>query len=253
MPRLVKRKIELDSGEKSAGIVPISDSHYGNRFHDAEIFGKWIDWLTDNPNQYLLLVGDLIEGKIRTSVGFYDQVIGVDEQIEHIINIFAPFKDRIVAMTGGNHEKATWRATGHDVAKAMARELKIPYLNNGGWVYFTINAENGKQIYRTYMTHGSSSATTAGGRINAVMRLKNITRVDLYLHAHMHALIHEKESVYVLENGQLKLKDVHYVVTGSYLKYLGSYGQEKNYAPSGVSGSPKIKLHGDFHRISVSL
>ncbi|MCP4651652.1 MAG: hypothetical protein GY853_16445 [PVC group bacterium] len=251
--RLVKRKIKLPVGEKSATVVAISDVHYGNRFHDSVVFEYWIQWLRDNPDSLILLLGDLIEGKTKDSVGFYDQVIEIDDQIDYIVNVFSEFKDRIIALTGGNHELSTWKATGHDIAKSIARRLDVPYLNNGGWVYITIEGEKQKQIYRIYLTHGASGATTAGGRINAVMRLKNITRADLYLHAHMHALLHEKESVYVIENASLKLKEVHYVVTGSYLEYLGSYGQMKSYAPSGVSGSPKIKLHADLNRISVSL
>lgn len=251
--RLVKQKIKLDDGVKSAGIMAMSDVHYGNRYHDSEVFNIYLQWLRDNPDYYLLLIGDLIEGKTKKSVGFFDQTVEIDDQIEYIVDTYSEFKDRIIAMTGGNHEKSTWKETGHDIAKSIAKQLSVPYLHNGGWVYITVDGENGKQIYRSYMTHGSSSATTAGGRINAVMRLKNITRVDLYLHAHMHALLHEKESVYVIENASLKLKEVHYVVTGSYLEYLGSYGQEKSYAPSGVSGSPKIKLHADLNRISVSL
>lgn len=251
--RLVKHKIELEKDEKSAGIMAMSDIHYGNRYHDSEMFNIFVQWLKNNPKFYLLLIGDLIEGKTKESVGFFDQVVEIDDQIDYILDVFEPFKDRIIASTGGNHERATWKHTGHDIAKYIAKELEVPYLKNGGWVYFSVEGNVGKQVYRSYMTHGSSGATTAGGRINAVMRLKNITRVDLYLHAHMHALLHEKESVYVISNGALKTKEIHYVVTGGYLNYIGSYAQEKSYAPMGVSGSPKIKLHCDFHRISVSL
>ena len=58
---------------------------------------------------------------------------------------------------------------------------------------------------------------------------------------------------YVIERGRAILRPRHYILTGAYLKYWGSYAQEKAYIPSGASGSPKVKLHSDVHRISVSL
>jgi hypothetical protein len=72
---------------------------------------------------------------------------------------------------------------------------------------------------------------------------------------HVHSLFHQKIERYTMNdhsNGIIK-RSTHYVLTGSYLNYWGTYSQAKSMMPSGDAGSPKINLHTKEHRITVSL
>ena len=155
----------------------------------------------------------------------------------------------------GNHEKRALKDGAINVNHRISRELKVRDLGVGALFYFQVKKDDAKrgQNYVVYAKHGTSGATTAGGKINAIMRMRDVVKADLYLHGHVHSLQHHSQEIYRVDRGNLVLDKKHYVLTGSYLKYWGSYGEEKSYPPSGTSGSPKIKFHANMNRISVSL
>ena len=255
MEEIIKLNFEVPEQRKFMRIMAIGDVHYGNRYHDKNMFQGFIKQALKDEDMHILTMGDLIECANRNSVGLQDQVIPVMEQIEDITKILEPFADkgRIIGLLQGNHEDRAMKAAGIDVSRMLATSLDTKYLGNGTILYISIKNENSRrgQNYTIYGLHGSSAARTAGGKINACMRLRDVVDADLYLHGHVHSLDHHTEELFVVDRGNLQFKKKHYVLTGSYLKYWGSYAQGKAYPPSGTSGSPKIKLHGDMKRISV--
>lgn len=243
--------------EKAIRIVPIGDIHDGHKDHDEETFDAYLADIIKNKDMYVFLMGDLIECSNRHSVGLYDQVKTVDEQIESVIKKLEPIakEGRILGMVEGNHERRAKKHAGIDISNQIAKRLNIPYYGIGVVLHIKVRPPDNKrsQVYYVYFTHGDSRARTAGGKINACMRLRDVVNVDCYCMGHVHSLEHHTESVYEPDRWNLRLKRKHFVLTGSYLKYWDSYAQSKGYSPSGSSGSPKIKLHSTFHRISVSL
>ena len=85
------------------------------------------------------------------------------------------------------------------------------------------------------------------------MRLSEIAKADLYIMGHAHALGSNRESFYDIQSNKVIQKQPVFVLSGHFLNYLGSYAQQKALKPSGPAGTPKIKLHLDMKRISVSL
>jgi hypothetical protein len=110
----------------------------------------------------------------------------------------------------------------------------------------------GKNRYKLYAIHGKSNATTAAGRINAVEKLAKFIDADAYFHAHMHNLDHSSRMYYYVKNGKLYEGEKHFVVTGSYLRWSGSYAEQGG-MPPGKPGSPKIKLYANKRDIRVSI
>ena len=80
----------------------------------------------------------------------------------------------------------------------------------------------------------------------------NHFQADVYLFGHTHDLSTNKESYYTVENGRRIQREFHVVNTGHFTEYWGSYAQQKGYSV-GNKGSPKIKLHGAKHRVSVHI
>ena len=254
--KLHKLKWSIPKDQDGDNLCAFSDSHKGNRYHDAENYKINLNWLYKHKEYKVITLGDLIECSTKHSVGLNDQIMSVDDQIDEIIGDFEPLAEegRLIGMIQGNHERRALKEASVDVTKRIANQLNVPYMGVGAVLYVKVRNANmvRGQNYVVYAVHGNSSARTSGGRINAVMRMGNIVNADLYLHAHLHCLDHEVQDIHEVVRGKLRLKRKHYVITGSYLTY-GGYVEEKGYAPAGPSGSARVKFHTDEHRITVKI
>jgi len=243
---------DLDEYNKGI-IVPFSDIHLGNKYFKEKEFLENLEWAYDKSNVVLALNGDLIESKTRSRKGdgIFTQS-NPQSQMDKITTLFKPFADqgRIIAMTNGNHEDAITLETGIDITAIMAKQLKVPYLKNGG--FFTVKAF--KQSYDFYMTHGSSGATLPYTKSKACRDLSTFIEADVYLYGHVHAKEHATQEIYTIDHRKriVDTKTRHFVLTGHYLDYVNSYAQMKSMRPSGT-GTPKIKLGGLERQIRVSL
>lgn len=255
MEKIINLTFEAKEGKKFIRMMVVSDVHYGNKYHDKDMFPKYMNQALKDKDMYILTNGDLIECATKRSLGLEDQVIPVMDQVEDMIKILEPFakQGRIIGLINGNHENRAMKEASIDVSRFIANSLDVRHLGIGAILYINVRTENRRrgQYYTIYATHGFSGARTAGGKMNACMRLRDVVDADLYLHGHVHSLDHHTEEVFTIDRGNLQLKKKHYVLTGGYLKYWGSYAQGKAYPPSGTSGSPKIKFHSDMKRISV--
>jgi len=247
-------KAEVLDDEHKAIIVPFSDWHWGNvDCKEKELYDN-LNWAYDKPNVYIITNGDLIEAKTRnrTGDGIFTQ-INPNKQIDFVLKYLKPFaKDkRLIAMVNGNHEDAITLETGVDITSLFAKDLNVPYLKNGG--FFSVKADN--ELYKFYITHGSSGATLPYTKIKACLNLSTfIQGVDAYIMGHVHDKQDHTQDVYYVDSRtkQVKTKQIHYILSGHYLNYLNSYAQMKSMRPS-ATGTPKIKIKGDEHQIRVSL
>lgn len=254
---LVKCKWEVPKEDNGGHLCAIGDLHIGNRFHDEESYRKNLKWLYEHKEYQILTMGDLCECSSKHTLGLEDQVIEVDDQIEMIEKDLDMFADegRIIGMLRGNHEKRAIKHASVDVTRVIAKYLNVPYFGSAQSFYINVINEDARrgQNYIIYAKHGKSGARTPGGRINAVMRMGLIiNNADLYLHAHIHDLLHEIQNPYEVHSGNIRRLRKNYVVTGSYLLY-GGYAEEEGYPPTGPSGSARIKFHTDEHRVTVKI
>ena len=254
--KLKKIKWIIPKEDDGGNLAAVGDVHRGNRFHDNEPYEKNLAWLKDHKEYKIITMGDLCECSGRHTLGLEDQVIEVDDQIEMIEKDLLPFAEegRLIGMIRGNHERRTTKHASVDVTRGIAKYLGVPYFGLSQLLYISVMNDGKKrgQNYVVYAKHGKSGARTAGGRINAVMRMGLIVNADLYLHAHLHTLMHEIQNTYEVDRGNTLLKRKHYVITGSYMTY-GGYAEEAGYAPAGPSGSARIKFHSDGKRIRVKI
>lgn len=256
---VIKKKFTIHSGMNALDLVGLSDVHKGQRYHDKEPYARNLKWVNDNKEQQVLLLGDMIECAGKKSKGYTDQVMSVDDQIDKIVNDFWEIANekRIWGILEGNHELRSRESDmGIDATRRIAKDLDIPYLGSGVVFYINIKNEDKQrgQNYTIFVQHGDSAARTITGKIGAIRRMHDIVNnADLYMQGHMHVLHHHTEEPFEIDRGYKKILTQHYVITGGYLKYWGSYAHRKGYAPSGPSGSAKIKFHTDDKKISVKL
>jgi len=252
--KTIVKKIVLKEGEKDLRLCLLSDPHVGQRYHDKDKYRKTIDWLDENKEYRVILGGDMIECCTRKYKE--DQVMEIDEQIDQIIDDFATMAEekRIWGIIQGNHEARGIIDAGMNPTHRMAKSLGIANLDVGAVFWMNVKKHDKRrgQNYSLYYKHGSSGATTLTGRNNALLKFRNIVvNADVYAMAHAHTRSHFIMSPYELDRGNATMKVQHFVITGSYLLYEGSYGDRKNYAPSSPSGSARLKLRADTKLITV--
>lgn len=248
-PTLDYKKFDTEKLE----LILIGDTHIGSRYYAEDDNKRMIEycWETDAPT---ILMGDQIETATRNSVGagVYEQSEIVDEQIEHFYYLFRPLAEKglILGLHQGNHEARIFQSSGLDISKTMAKELKVPYFSYGKLHYYRV----GNQGYKIYTTHGASGARLPHTKIKGALDLANLAEAEIYAMGHLHQLSHHIRNYYSIDvRGKRVIEEQkHFLITGSYLNYWGSYAHIKSLEPS-RKGSPKIKLGGLEHSIRVSL
>ena len=125
------------------------------------------------------------------------------KQIELIIEILTPIKDKIIFFCIGNHEERTFRQTGSDPGYTMC--LGLGCLDKYNYVHGFITIKAKDKIYKLYATHNIGKAES---------KLKTIARAhpdcDVVIGGH----IHQPKVVPVaqqLHSGKIKTT---YAVTG---------------------------------------
>jgi len=248
--RLNKQRLTTKKDKDYAEVVYIGDVHWGSRQCDKQKFIKMIDYCNEN-NLYVFLMGDLLEIGTRDSIGagVYEQEFIGQTQYEQMIEILRPLavKKLILGIHTGNHENRIYEKTGVDITKAMANELKIPYLGDACWSKFII----GKQSYSIYSLHGRTGARFDGTTLLAIERIAISFGADLVAMGHSHKCISSNIVIQVIVHGQVQEFKKFLLVTGSYLKYDGGYAQTMG-LPIAKLGSPKVKFFSSKRDIHIS-
>lgn len=130
--------------------------------------------------------------------------------------------------------------------KAMCRALKVTYLGDACWSRFRV----GKQSYNIYSLHGRTGSRFDGTALLALERISTSFFADLVAMGHTHKMITSSVIIQRIESGRVKEFKKHLLITGSYLKYDGGYGQTAG-LPISKLGSPKVKLFGARHDVHI--
>jgi hypothetical protein len=253
---------ELPREMEEAYLYPIGDLHLGDPACDLDKLYRYLKVIGEADNRYILLNGDLANVATKSSKSdTYREEFPTGEQVKRLVAIFEPFRDRILAMTGGNHEARISRETGIDINETVAIMLGIPGRYRFGEVYLKVSVgeyrEKGKPqkpvVYTLYMTHGSRGGRKAGGTANQLEDFGLITDADIYVSGHTH-----KKMVFPLgfhridaRSGTVRAMKHLCVSTGAYLKREG-YAIECAFTPT-WPGSVRIRLDGRRHDAHASV
>jgi predicted phosphodiesterase len=228
-------------------LIPFGDVHYGSRECDVKVFNAHLNMIKEMGDVAVILMGDMVNVGTRDSVGAgaYDDNRNPEEQYEEMIGFLEPIKEKIIGCHQGNHEERIRNNSSFDISKMLAHELKVPYLQYSALHKIKVNDVN----YHVYSVHGSSGATTAAGKMNSCRKMQENVDADIYLHAHTHALDYSPQICYTIDNRAriIEQRTRHFILTGSFVNWDGSYGEKKNYSLSPI-GVPKIKLFGNLSR-----
>lgn len=245
-------KIDLPKELINVEIHILADLHIGDKFCDMEAIKDKINYIRDTPNAYCILNGDLMNNATKTSISdCYAEVLTPMEQVEMCIELLEPIKDKIIAITAGNHEKRTYNKEGIDLSKFIAKQFNIVdrYSPTSCFIFLRfgslkINSHNRPACYMLYCLHGSGGGRKEGSKATRLADMASIIDADIYIHSHTHLPMIMKQGFYRAspQNSSVAKVDKLFVNTAAALNY-GGYGEMFEFKPSSKD-SPVIRLSG---------
>lgn len=237
-------------------LYPLNDVHMGDVLHKAREFRAFLNFILAEPHRYLVCIGDLVNNGIEGSAtGAYGEVVRVGDQPYEMAELLRPVADRILAMTGGNHEHRTKKAADQDLTRLIANLLGLQDYYKRDMVNLKLTfgkKPNGKrQCYVIHAAHGSGGGTTAGGAINRAVAASDNILADLYIFGHVHKRIGTKHVTYWpdTKNNLLLPIEKAIAVAAGWLDY-GGYIARAQLRPQ-VTGSAPITLWAREKKIDV--
>lgn len=255
-------KVNLPRDLKTAEIHIFADLHIGDSHCDIAGIKNRIETVKNKENAYCILNGDIINNATKTSVSdCYAEELSPMEQIKRFVEVFEPIKDKIVAITSGNHENRTYTKEGIDITFLCAKQLGIEerYSKTGAIIFLRVGDKkvkthkNQQVCYMIYSTHGSGGGRKEGAKAIRLADMSNIIDADIYIHSHTHLPMVMKEAYYRTDskNSSFAIVDKLFVNTSAMLNY-GGYGEAYEFKPSSKD-CPVIYLNGTRKEFTAKL
>ena len=254
-------KVDLPQNLKQVEIHTLADLHIGDKFSNKEGIKERIEYIKNTPNAYCILNGDLMNNATKTSVSdCYAEEYSPMEQVEMCLELLEPIKDKIIAITSGNHEKRTYNKEGIDITKLVAMQLKLVdrYSPTSCIVFLRVGKQSSHfkhqpVLYTLYCNHGSGGGRKEGAKAIRLADMASIIDADVYIHSHTHLPMIMKQGFFrvSLINSSVARVDKLFVNTSAMLEY-GGYGEAFEFKPSSQH-SPVIYLDGQTKRFEAKL
>lgn len=238
---------KLNSGKNE--VCFLGDLHYGAPNCQVSDIKSCIKQIK-NRNIQVMLMGDLVENGTRESVGagVYEQVMHPSQQIKDVISLLHPIKDQIICSMQGNHEERTFKDSGVGISEVIADSLDCNYSN----FMSLVRMKNSNLKYDIFGWHGYGSGQSIPGKLKALTKQAEWIDADIYAMGHTHELYHVTDTKRNIDNVGFTDRMRHFILTGSFLKWDGSYAESRGYKPMKI-GCPLVTLDGKKHNIEVDL
>lgn len=244
-------------------IVPIGDVHVGDEFFDEKMLKRWIDYILEKNNRYVILNGDLMDMALTTSVSdTYGATMSPAQQVQYVAKMLMPIKDRVLAFGTGNHSERVYKNTGIDVDYLLALELglKEKYFNNSFIIFLKVGQSQTsrpskikQQVYSIFVQHGRGGGRKMGAKVNRLVDMDNIiSNADLYVMGHVHSPVTLPQSSFVADEQNMTIArhTAHYMIHNSFLSF-GGYGLTYGYRPTSKTMSYAILETQGIKKIKI--
>ena len=245
-------KVNLPETMESVEIHTFADLHIGDKFCDIELIKERIEAVKNNDKAYAILNGDIVNNATKTSVSdCYAEELSPMEQISRFVELFEPIKDKIIAITSGNHENRTYNKEGVDITRICARQLGLEhiYSKTSALIFLRVGKQSSHSRFRPvcytiYCTHGSGGGRKEGAKAIRLADMASIVDADIYIHSHTHLGMIMKQAFFRTDahNSTFALVNKLFVNTSAMLNY-GGYGEAFEFKPSSKD-TPIIYLSG---------
>lgn len=254
-------KADLPAELETIEIHTFADEHIGDVNCDMKHLLDRIEYIKNTKNAYCILNGDILDNATKTSIGdTYAQVFNPMEQLQKAVDLFGPIKDKIIAITHGNHENRTYNKEGVNLSYLIASQLGLEdkYTPTAAMIFLrfgkgSAKMHNRKICYTIYVLHGSGGGRKEGSKAIRLADMASIVDADIYIHSHTHLPMIMKQAFFRtdLGNSAVALVDKLFVNTASNLNY-GGYGEAAEFKPTSKD-TPVIYLSGSRKRAEARL
>lgn len=219
---------------KQFTLYPIGDWHLGSAQCNESFIKQVIEEIRVNPQARWIGMGDLMENAVIGSKSdVYTQTIPPKDQMEHIVELLTPIKDKGIGAIAGNHEQRSVRLVGLIPEQFIALQLDIPYFGLSVGVTFQLMQSKNPQAFTCFFHHNYGGGYTPGGKINRAQAPRKICpEADATFSGHFHITSRIPVTWFSHARTQM-LKHVGYdYITGSALEWNNSYAEEKCKPPA---------------------
>lgn len=222
-------------------VYAVADVHIGAREADIDGFARFLHGIAGNPDDYLVLCGDLLNNGIRcqsSPTNIYEETMPPSAQVDLAAELLAPVAGKILGAVGGNHEFRSMKAVDCDPLFQVMALLRIPDIYRQNFAFVRINLERGrtKDHYALYLTHGKSANKQRQFARGAV------EGVDAIITGHTHNGLVEKHARLVFTtSNQVRIKQAVSLTATSWLGY-GGYAARGQFIPSATSNPQALLL-----------
>jgi len=244
-------------------IVPFGDLHTGNPAgyggtnaegeYATKQFDGWLKWMENTPEAYTILMGDMFETALKDSLGsVYKACYTLDEAKDLLIEKLKPIKHKILGAFDGNHEERLVKSAGVSWVKELSQNIDIDYFPTWcAYFFLQVGESRGSKdkrrpfTYTLFAHHMTGGGKTAGGKLNKVASLKQMTQAEIYVgaHVHMKGAFVQRYPVPDYQHKKLILTKETYCSTGSFMGYA-DYSIKGMYQKP-ETGAVRIRLNGE--------
>lgn len=233
-------------------LVPIGDLHRGDKHLSKRGLAKlqgYMQWILDRPNAYTFLMGDILNVASRGSkTNPFESMSGNDEYAASV-ELFRPLAKagKIIGCCTGNHEQRMYKDYGFNPLQPFCNELGIKYCGFSSCIKIRVGKKRRNssfnQTYWGFAHHGNGGGSL-GASMNRKVKLQEIVHgMDFYMAGHDHQLMVGTRNILLPYRDTIRHQRVHYIDTGSFLDYDGSYAEEAA-MPISKQGAPRIRFEG---------
>jgi len=249
--KVITAKIEYKWGD-TITVKPLFDVHYGAKACDIRGFKQYLE--ESNDKTYFIGGGDLLDSihandiRYRKSGDAFEGDNVIDQQINGMIDILKPYKDKIICLATGNHEDVVTKRCGTNPTKRMCETLDVPFLGYSGLIRLLLS-ENGargrKVIIRLHHGWGGGSRTQ-GADLTKYSKDLQYWDADIFLYGHTHRKQTDQVPRLGLVGEKLISRPKTMAICGTWLK---TYSTSSDPTYSEIKGYPPIETGG----VSITL
>ena len=97
---------------RTVKVWAVADVHIGAKECDMDGFKAFLRKMQDEPDSYLVIVGDVLNNGIKDSMtNVYEETMPPHTQVDVATELLKPIADKILGCVGGNHERRTTKST----------------------------------------------------------------------------------------------------------------------------------------------
>lgn len=238
--------IELDH----LNIYPLGDTHIGSKEFDLELFLKWRAMVEQDPNGYVVIIGDIMNMGLRNSKSnVYEEKLSPMEQKETCYELLKPIAHKIIAGCSGNHEYRCVKEVGTNPLYDVFCRLRIEdrYRENICFIKLTVGKQGSNpNTYGVVLTHGTSKNKDEKWTYS-------VDGCDCFISGHTHLGTHQPCGKIKMDLTHERVKTVGYqhIVVTPFQSY-GSYAIRGKYTPIHLGQFQCIKFDGTEKRVGYS-